>query len=139
MRARLGILVETCALRSSAFVLDRVREFLRLQRKKLLVLLSYSELDVISACAGQTRFDQELIDYLNEHSVAYVDTLEKHVNEYQSFSCSPEDYVKRYYHHGHYNPAGNHFFAFAVKDEMIEWLDPKPPAYDNARPQPLAR
>lgn len=128
------MLLETCALRSSVFVLNRVREFLGLQGKKLLVLLSYSERDVISSCNGQPRFDQTLIDYLNEGGIAYVDTLMKHVNEFQSFACSPEDYVKRYYYHGHYNPAGNHFFAFAVKDEMMEWLDPMPPAYDKTLP-----
>ena len=25
---------------------------------------------------------------------------------------------------GHYNPRGNHFFAYAIKDIVIEWLDP---------------
>jgi hypothetical protein len=30
---------------------------------------------------------------------------------------------------GHYNPSGNHFFAFALKNSLIEWLDPKPLTY----------
>lgn len=30
---------------------------------------------------------------------------------------------------GHYNPAGNYFFAFAVKDILLEWVGPKPPNY----------
>jgi hypothetical protein len=38
------------------------------------------------------------------------------------------DYFKRYFI-GHYNPAGNHFFAHALKDRVVEWLDPKPLPY----------
>jgi hypothetical protein len=40
----------------------------------------------------------------------------------------PKAYVDRYYI-GHYNPQGNHFFAFAIKDRVRDWLEPKPPAY----------
>ena len=32
---------------------------------------------------------------------------------------------------GHYSPAGNHFFAYAIKDTVVEWLDPKPLTYQN--------
>ena len=46
------------------------------------------------------------------------------------------DYVRRFYIKatgtavfGHYNPVGNHWFAYAIKDELVDWLDPKPPAY----------
>lgn len=30
---------------------------------------------------------------------------------------------------GHYNPAGNHFFAYAIKKTVVDWLDPKPLPY----------
>ena len=45
---------------------------------------------------------------------------------------SAEEYCHRYYidgYGGHYNPAGNHFFAFAIKDALVEWLEPKPLTY----------
>ena len=29
----------------------------------------------------------------------------------------------------HYNPAGNHLFAYALKDRVVDWLDPKPLPY----------
>jgi hypothetical protein len=29
---------------------------------------------------------------------------------------------------------GNHFFAYAIKDKLVEWLDPKPPAYAEDSP-----
>ncbi len=37
------------------------------------------------------------------------------------------------YYIGHYTLRGNHFFAYAVKDEILKWLAPKPPAYQNER------
>jgi hypothetical protein len=30
---------------------------------------------------------------------------------------------------GHYNPRGNHFFDFSIKDRIVGWLDPKPITY----------
>jgi hypothetical protein len=39
-----------------------------------------------------------------------------------------EDYMKRYYI-GHYSPIGNHFFAYSIKDTIVDWLDPKPITY----------
>ena len=36
--------------------------------------------------------------------------------------------MKRYFV-GHYSPAGNHFFAFSIKDTVVDWLNPKPIAY----------
>ena len=29
------------------------------------------------------------------------------------------------------SPAGNHFFAYAIKDTVLDWLDPKPITYQN--------
>ena len=40
------------------------------------------------------------------------------------------DYFRRYFI-GHYNPAGNHFFAYSIKDRIVEWLDPKPITYKD--------
>ena len=93
-----------------------------------MILLSYSAGDVIHACKGLPRFDQILVDYLVENNFCFVDSLQKHVEEFEFFNCSPEAYAQRYYIN-HYNPKGNHFFAFAVKDAIVEWLNPKPPTY----------
>ena len=30
---------------------------------------------------------------------------------------------------GHYNPRGNHFFAYSIKDKMRRWLNPAPIPY----------
>ena len=36
---------------------------------------------------------------------------------------------------GHYNPRGNHFFAYALKDSLLELLDPKPLPYQGRGPE----
>ena len=121
-------LLQTCALRSSMYVVDKAKAYAEAAGKKLMVLLTYSETDVVRACSGQSRFDQEFVDHLEENGFLVVDGLQKHVEDFESFSCSPEEYVSRYYI-GHYSPQGNHFFAFAVKDPVVQWLDPKPSTY----------
>jgi hypothetical protein len=66
--------------------------------------------------------------YLGERGFLFVDSLEKHREDFADFHLNARDYIKRYYI-GHYSPAGNHFFAFAVKDAFVGWLDPKPVTY----------
>jgi hypothetical protein len=118
------------SLRSTMFVVDQARQFLASQGKKLMVLLSYGSGNVQNALMGKPRFDQSLVEYLKGTGLTVVDTLTRHVDDYKSFRVSPEDYCKRYYI-GHYNPAGNHFFTFAIKNALIDWLDPKPVTYSS--------
>ena len=65
---------------------------------------------------------------MKEKNILFVDGVEKYVEYYKDFKISPQDYLKRYYI-GHPNPIGNQFFAFAIKDAIVNWLDPKPLAY----------
>ena len=123
-----GALHMAYALRSTEFVLDLVRDWITAEGKKLIVLLSYGYGKVRAALNGEPRFDQSLIDYLDRNEVPYVDALQSHVDDYRSFRVSPQEYIDRFYV-GHYNPMGNHFFAFAVKDAIVDWLDPKPVTY----------
>jgi hypothetical protein len=115
-------------LRATTRILEKALTFARSKDKKLMIMLSYSAGDVMRACEGLPRFDQSLIDYLKEARVPFIDLLEKHVEDFKSFRLSPREYVRRYYI-GHYKPQGNHFCAFAVKDAIVNWLDPKPLAY----------
>jgi hypothetical protein len=121
---------QACALRSTMFAVDRARDLAERQNKKLMVLLSYSAEDIVRASKGAPRPDAALVDHLEAEGIDYVDTLERHLKDYQSFSCSPEEYADRLYI-GHYNPSGNHFFAFAIKDAVMSWLDPAPPTYQT--------
>lgn len=121
-------LYRTVALRGTMFLLDKAREYANENRKKLLIVLGYGSGDVKRAIAGEPRPDAALIDYLHDNNMRYFDILPKHVEDYQAFCIDPDAYLKRYYV-GHYGPAGNHFFTFAIKDEIVDWLDPKPMAY----------
>lgn len=126
-------LLRECGLRASMYIIDKARAFAETESKKLMLLLSYSAGCVRGACGGRQRFDQSFVDYLNENEVAFVDTLHKHVEDFRFFRCTSEEYCKRYYI-GHYNPRGNHFFAYAVKNEIVKWLNPKPPTYQEIGP-----
>ena len=116
------------ALRSTEYVLDLVQEWIAAEGKKLLVLLSYGYAKVRAAVTGKPRFDQSLIDYLDHNKILYVDSMQSHVDDYQSFCITLQQYIDRFYV-GHYNPMGNHFFAFAVKNAIVNWLTPKLIAY----------
>ena len=124
------VLLNTCALDASISVLDKARAFASQEGKQLMILLTYSIPTVIAGCEGRDRFDQKIVDYLIENEFLFVDMLGKHVEDFQAFRCTPEEYVKRYYV-GHYGPLGNHFLAFSLKDAMRRWLDPEPPAYNG--------
>jgi hypothetical protein len=123
-----GALLTAYALRSTMWVVEKASEFAASTGKELMVVTSYMSSDIVAACHGRPRFDQPFVDYLADKSVLFVDSLAKHVEDFVQFRCTPEEYAARYYI-GHYAPTGNHFFAFSIKDEVVAWLDPKPPAY----------
>jgi len=122
--------------KSSEYVLDALSAWAEKSHKKLIVPLAYSEAQVINFLKGRERFDVSFIDYLERKKIAWFDSLQKHKQDYADFVIAPEKYIDRLYIKpaaaavfGHYNPLGNAFFAFALKDDLVGWLEPKPPAY----------
>jgi hypothetical protein len=109
-------------------IAEKAQTFAREKRKSLMILLSYGGDSVLQSCEGLPRVDQAFIDFLEGKKVLFVDTLAKHTEDFGHFKLSAKEYVNRYYI-GHYKPQGNHFFAFAIKDAVADWLDPKPIAY----------
>ncbi|MGB8212109.1 MAG: hypothetical protein WCE68_00995 [Anaerolineales bacterium] len=123
-------------LKSSEFVMDKLVSWAEKNHKKLFVALAYSEAQIIHFLKGGERFDTSFIDYLERKKIPWFDSLQKHKQDYADFVISPEKYIDRYYIKpaaaavfGHYNPLGNTFFAFAMKADLMNWLDPRPPAY----------
>ena len=53
---------------------------------------------------------------------------EVHRQDHAAFNLCVEDYKRRYWI-GHYGPAGNHFFAYSLKNVVVDWLEPKPRTY----------
>lgn len=96
--------------------------------KKLMVILFDPYRVMRTLLQGGTRYDQEIVDFLEENEFNVFDMNLVHCEDYKSFNLSVDDYCKRYFI-GHYSPAGNHFFAYALKDRMVDWLDPKPLPY----------
>ena len=79
---------------------------------------------------GKARYDQTIVDFLRKEQFRYFDMNLVHVEDYKNFSIPFDQYRKRYFI-GHYSPAGNHFFASAIKSTVVDWLDPKPITYQN--------
>ena len=126
----------TYSLRSTQYILDKMQVWAREQNKKLMILLSYNVPSVEDFIDKGERFDQSFVDFLEHNGFLYVDFLRKAAEEYKVFNISVEEFMERFYIErqgaqvfGHYNPYGNFWFAFALREELINWLDPKPPAY----------
>lgn len=138
-------LLHAYAVRVGIAVMDRLHEYCKRNEKELMVLLSYPVGAVWHACNRSPTDDPDNTDwhpqYFKDHLVAkgirLVDSLPAHVAEYDTFKLTAKEYVDRYYI-GHYTPRGNHFFAYAVKDAIRDWLTPAPPAYQN-NGEPLIR
>ena len=94
----------------------------------MLYVLSYGAYTIKQFIEKGARFDQALVDYLNKAQLPYVDLMQAHAADAARFKGTPEEALSRYFI-GHYNPLGNHFCAFAMKDALVRLLDPKPPAY----------
>jgi hypothetical protein len=58
---------------------------------------------------------------------------EVHLRDYRRSNLSYGDYLKQNFI-GHYNPRGNHFFAYSIKQTVVELLDPRPITYRHPEP-----
>lgn len=116
------------AIYATQRIVDLVQEFAAASGKRVLYVLSYNPQTIRRRAERQPRFDHGLVDFLIERKLPYVDLLEAHAADYAQFAAGIDDYLARYFI-GHYTPLGNFFCAFAVKDKLVELLEPKPPAY----------
>ena len=115
----------------STWILERVNEFAKKNGKLVLYALSYSARSIARHIQTGLRLDQAFVDYLKQARLPYVDLLQAHAADAARFKGTPEEALSRYFvgPSGHYNPLGNHFCAFTMKDALVRLLDPKPPAY----------
>ncbi len=76
---------------------------------------------------------EELDIFLNEDSWAQFDPEVDFTDIDRMRSTA--NILKDRYFIGHYKPAGNHFFAYSLKNTIVNWLDPKPITYqhDNSK------
>ena len=79
---------------------------------------------------GESRYDQEIVDFIESNGYRFFDMNTVHLQDFKNFNLTLDDYMKRYFN-GHYTPSGNHFFAYALKDTLVDWLHPKPITYQQ--------
>jgi len=136
LRSQAGQLLDRYSLRATRWVLEQVRDFARQNHKKLLVVLFDPSRVMAHLQRGEARYDQEIVDFLAAEGFRFFDMNEVHVRDFKRYRISWDDYLRQYFI-GHYNPRGNHFFAYAIKDTVVEWLDPKPVTYRQSEPDTI--
>jgi hypothetical protein len=129
-----GELLDKYSLSASEYILGKARDFARQNGKKLLVILFDPGRVLPEMRRNGKRYDQQIVDYLTKERFDFFDMNEVHVRDFRNYTLSFADYLKLYFI-GHYSPRGNHFFAYSIKDKVVEWLDPKPITYQKRDPQ----
>jgi hypothetical protein len=127
-------LLDRYSLRATRLILEKVRQFARQNGKKLLIVLFDPGRAMNEMRQSGVRYDQEIVDYLVKEKFDYFDMNEVHLRDFQQYRIPFEDYRKLYFI-GHYNPRGNHFFAYSIKNKIVDWLDPKPVTYQRRDPE----
>jgi len=92
---------------------------LKKNNKKVLYVLSYGGYEIARKIKEDTRFDQEFVDFMKKKNLPFVDLMEAHLEDYAKYKISAEEYLKQYYI-GHYNPRGNFFLAWVLKDKLVK-------------------
>jgi hypothetical protein len=116
------------ALFATRNVVEMAEKFARENGKKLMVLLSFGKRHIVEALEGKPLFDQTFVDWLATKDLPAIDLRDAFQKEYNHSKLSADAFLEPYYI-GHHTPLGNFFFAWAIKDRLVEWLDPKPLPY----------
>ena len=112
------------------YLSEKIEDYAHKNKKKILFVLSYPGKTIAPYIEKNTRFDQSFIDYLKTKNLPYIDLMEIHTQDFKKYNLNIKNYINNYFI-GHYNPTGNFFCAFALKDKLVELLDPKPFPYRN--------
>jgi len=136
LRRQAGLLLDKYSLEGTQYILQKVKEFARQNQKKLLVVLFDPYRAMQQLARNEPRYDQPILDFLQKENFNYFDMNVVHVEDSKKYNLSFQEYMKEYFI-GHYNPRGNHFFAYSLKDKVIEMLDPKPLPYLKKDPSTI--
>lgn len=111
-------------------IVDLVEKFAAEEDKRVLYVLSYGGYTIKQFIETERRFDRGLVNYLDQRKLPYVDLMQAHADDAARFRLDTNAYLSRFFV-GHYNPLGNFFCAFAIKERFVKMLEPKPPAYSK--------
>jgi hypothetical protein len=116
------------AIFSSMRIIEKIEKFAEENDKKILFVLSYPAKTMAKYIEEGKRFDTKLLEFIKEKKLPYVDLMDKHAADYSQYNLEIKDYLDKYFI-GHYNPLGNFFCANAIKNKLIEILNPEPFPY----------
>ena len=111
------------ALYSTKNIITWIEEFVKKTGKKLMVILSFNSGNIAAELVGKARFDQSFVDWLKNKPYPVIDMRDAFRADYSQSKMDINTYLKRYYI-GHHNPAGNFFTAWAIKEQLVKWLEP---------------
>lgn len=116
---------------ANIFILEKAKTFAKQNNKNLLVVI-FDPYKVMNALImNQSRADQVMVDYLIKEKFNYFDMNIVHAEDFKKGNLSINDYYSKYFV-GHYDPMGNMFFATAIRNKLVNWLQPKPFTYQNS-------
>ncbi|MDA0709718.1 MAG: hypothetical protein O3B73_05845 [bacterium] len=116
------------ALFATRHVIELSETYARKNGKKLMILLSFGKRHVVEALEERPLFDQTFLDWLGARDLPVIDLRDAFKKEHAHSKRDADAFLDPYYI-GHHTPLGNFFFAWAIKDRLVEWLDPKPLPY----------
>jgi hypothetical protein len=116
------------ALFATQNVVTWAEEFARDTGKKLMIMLSFGRGNVAKHLSGEPRFDQGFVDWLKNKQYPVIDMLDVFAEDYKKYKVDIDQYLAPFYN-GHHTPRGNFFTAWAIKDTIIRWLNPRPLPY----------
>lgn len=116
------------AIFSSCRLVERIEAYAGINRKKVLYVLSYPASYIASHHSSGERWDQKFIDFMTGKNLPLIDLSQKHLDDFSSYKTDIKSYLAKYFV-GHYNPLGNFFCAHAIRDKLVEMIDPKPIPY----------
>ena len=112
---------------ATKYIVEKVSDFCRQNGKKLMTCI-FCPTAMKQLLNNQPRYDQDIADHLAKEQEPFFDMNLVHQRDFRDFNLSVEEYIERYFI-GHYSPAGNHFFAYSIRNRIVDWLDPKPITY----------
>ncbi|MFC4197852.1 hypothetical protein [Pedobacter jamesrossensis] len=121
-------LLDQYSFAATKHILEKLKFYAQKNDKKLMIVLFDPYRVTNSLVETGNRYDEEVVRYLQEGQFNFFDMNLIHVEDFKKFNLNLKDYYGRYLL-GHYNPTGNHFFAYSIKDKIIQWLSPKPTTY----------
>ena len=119
------------ALFSTEKIVEKINDFAQSHGKQVLYVLSYPASTIARRINEGTRWDHSFVDFMKRKNLPFVDLMDAHVMDFRQYKVDAKTYFAQYFI-GHYNPRGNHFCAFALKDALVKLLDPKPLPYREA-------